>query len=113
MAAGQWRPAGRGGEGQCIELRLHGWSSQRNVALMRRKLDRPLAISEANEDGQQRLSFAIVDPRKKVWEFAALVTSLDAEVLTLGQLYRDRADRENDLDELKNQWVWGGTPLRI
>ena len=38
----------------------------------------------------------------------ALVTSLDAEILTLGQLYRDRADGENDFDELKNQWGWGG-----
>ena len=31
------------------------------------------------------------------------MTSLDAEILTLGQLYRDRADCENDFDELKNQ----------
>ena len=53
-------------------------------------------------------SFATVNPRKKVWEFAALVTSLDAEILNLGQLYRDRADSENDFDELKNQWGWGG-----
>jgi hypothetical protein len=108
MAAGRWSPAGRGWEGQSIELRLHGWSRQRRVILMRRKLDRPLAITEQDEDGQQRLSFATVDPRKKVWEFGALVTSLDAEILTLGQLYRDRADGENDFDELKNQWGWGG-----
>jgi hypothetical protein len=108
MAAGHWQPADRGWEGQGIELRLHGWSRQRRVVLLRRKLERPLAISEHDEDGQQRLSFATVDPRKKVWEFAALVTSLDAEVLTLGQLYRDRADAENDFDELKNQWGWGG-----
>jgi hypothetical protein len=48
-----------------------------------------------------------------VWEFGALVTSLNAEVLTLGQLYRDRADGENNFDELKNQWGWGGfDPLR-
>jgi hypothetical protein len=39
---------------------------------------------------------------------AALVTSLDSEILTLGQLYRDRADCENVFDELKNQWGWGG-----
>src|SRR6267378_7702348 len=39
---------------------------------------------------------------------AALVTSLDAELLTLGQLYRDRGDCENAFDELKNQWGWGG-----
>jgi hypothetical protein len=36
------------------------------------------------------------------------VTSLDSEILTLGQLYRDRADCENVFDELKNQWGWGG-----
>src|SRR5271166_1731491 len=39
---------------------------------------------------------------------AALVTSLDNEILTMGQLYRDRADCENTFDELKNQWGWGG-----
>ena len=37
-----------------------------------------------------------------------LVTSLDSEILTLGQLYRDRADCENTFDELKNHWGWGG-----
>ena len=84
MAAGRWNPAGRGWEGQSIELRLQGWSRQRRVVLLRRKLDRPLAITEQDEDGQQRLSFATVDPRKKIWEFGALVTSLDAEILTLG-----------------------------
>jgi hypothetical protein len=26
------------------------------------------------------------------------------EILSLGQLYRDRADAENAFDELKNQW---------
>jgi hypothetical protein len=35
-------------------------------------------------------------------------TSLTDEILTLGQLYRDRADAENVFDELKNQWGWGG-----
>ena len=45
---------------------------------------------------------------KEVWEYAALVTSLDNEIVTLGQLYRDRADCENAFDELKNHWGWGG-----
>jgi len=36
------------------------------------------------------------------------VTNLDHEILSLGQLYRDRADAENAFDELKNQWGWGG-----
>ena len=37
-----------------------------------------------------------------------LVTSLDDEVLTIAQHYRDRADSENIFDELKNQSSWGG-----
>jgi len=108
MAAGQWEPAGQGWEGQSVALRLNGWSRQRRVVLLRRKLDRPLMVEDGSDDAQPRLSFATVDPRKKVWEFAALVTSLECEFLTLGQLYRDRADSENDFDELKNQWGWGG-----
>jgi hypothetical protein len=36
------------------------------------------------------------------------VTSLSCEILSIGQLYRDRADCENGFDELKNQWGWGG-----
>ena len=108
MAAGRWQPAGHGWEGQAIHLRLVGWSRHRRVVVLRRKLDCPVAIEEQDARGQQRLSFATVDARKKVWEFAALVTSLDAEILSLGQLYRDRGDAENDFDELKNQWGWGG-----
>ncbi|MBO0742824.1 MAG: transposase [Hyphomicrobiaceae bacterium] len=56
--------------------------------------------------GQLRLSFAEIE-KGEVYEYAALVTSLDAEILTLGQLYRDRADCENVFDELKNPWGWG------
>lgn len=44
----------------------------------------------------------------KQYEYAVLVTSLTHEILTLSQLYRDRADCENCFDELKNQWGWGG-----
>jgi hypothetical protein len=32
----------------------------------------------------------------------------DSVVFTLAQLYRDRATCENNFDELKNQWGWGG-----
>ena len=39
-------------------------------------------------------------------------TSLDLEVHSLAQLYRDRADAENGFDELKNQWGWGGFTTR-
>ncbi|MBF0566805.1 MAG: hypothetical protein HQK89_16385 [Nitrospirae bacterium] len=36
------------------------------------------------------------------------MTSLQDEILTIAQLYCDRADMENCFDELKNQWGWGG-----
>jgi Transposase DDE domain len=42
------------------------------------------------------------------YEYAVLVTSTGHEILTLAQLYRDRADAEINFDELKNQWRWGG-----
>jgi len=54
------------------------------------------------------LGFGEAEADRELWEYAALVTSLDSEILTLGQLYRDRADCENVFDELKNQWGWGG-----
>jgi len=44
---------------------------------------------------------------------AVLVTSLQAEVLTIGQLYRDRGDCENSFDELRNHWGWDLTRCRI
>ena len=39
---------------------------------------------------------------------AVLVTSLQYEVRTVAQLYRDRGHSENNFDELKNQWGWAG-----
>jgi len=60
-----------------------------------------------NEDGQSYLFLADAKAGSKVWEFAVLMTSLDLEILSLVQLYRDRGDSENPFDELKNQWDLG------
>src|SRR6516164_4489940 len=108
MAQSDWSDAGQGWQGKETSLRLEGWSRQRRVILLRRQLKRPLAIVDHGDPAQPRLGFAEVGPDRQVWEYAALVTSLDSEILTLGQLYRDRADCENTFDELKNQWGWGG-----
>ena len=108
MRHSDWADAGQGWQGKETTLRLLGWSRQRRVILLRRKLARDLAITEQANPAQPRLTFAEIGPDKAVWEYAALVTSLDREILTLGQLYRDRADCENVFDELKNQWGWGG-----
>lgn len=69
-------------------------------------------MAQEGEDGQQWLGFIEADraagKRITGYEYAVLVTNAAHEVLSLGQLYRDRADAENAFDELKNQWGWGG-----
>jgi len=107
MQHSDWADAGQGWQGKETSLRLNGWGRHRRIILLRRKLAGDRAVDEANPE-QLRLTFTEIGPDKELWEYAALVTSLDSEILTLGQLYRDRADAENVFDELKNQWGWGG-----
>ena len=108
MRQSDWADAGQGWQGKETNLRLVGWSRQRRIILLRRKLGRDLAMLDRTRSAQPMLGFTEIGPDLDVWEYAALVTSLDSEILTLGQLYRDRADCENVFDELKNQWGWGG-----
>src|SRR6187200_3339843 len=44
MLERDWTDAGQGWQGKETSLRLMGWSRQRRVILLRRKLDRPLAV---------------------------------------------------------------------
>jgi len=107
-----WSDAGQGWEGKDGELKLCGWDSPRRVVVLRRALRHEMMITQEDETGQQLLGFIEADRSagKKItgYEYAVLVTNLDYELLSLGQLYRDRADAENAFDELKNQWGWGG-----
>jgi hypothetical protein len=106
MHQSDWADAGQGWQCKETSLRLAGWSRQRRIILLRRKLARDLAVADTANAAQPLLDFAEIGLDQSVWEYAALVTSLDSEILTLGQLYRDRADCENGFDELKNQWGW-------
>ena len=61
-------------------------------------------------------SFGFIDDVEDIrtYEYAVLVTSLNDEVISIVQHYRDRADCENNFDEIKNHWGWGGfTTKRI
>jgi hypothetical protein len=106
-----WTDAGQGWEGKDGALRLSGWAENRRVIVLRRPLRNEMLIAQ-EDDGQGLLGFVEADRRagKRAtgYEYAVLVTNLDHAVLSLGQLYRDRADAENAFDELKNQWGWGG-----
>ncbi len=117
FSRGGWRDAGQGWQGQTAELRLTGWSRDRRVIVLRRRLRSDVMASTRAGADQLRLSFAEIEDDTELWEHVVLVTSLDLpavggtrddEVLSIAQLYRDRADCENVFDELKNQWGWGG-----
>lgn len=103
-----WLDAGHGFEGAEASLNLVGWSKSRRVIVLRRLIKNELAL-ESERPGPRQLSFieASSDPIKR-YEYAVLVTSLPLEILSIAQLYRDRADCENCFDELKNHWGWGG-----
>jgi hypothetical protein len=108
MRQSDWADAGQGWQGKETALRLQGWSRQRRIILLRRPRARDQQTPHRANPAQPLLGFAEVGADSELWDYAALVTSLDNEILTLGQLYRDRADAENVFDELKNQWGWGG-----
>jgi hypothetical protein len=107
-----WADAGQGWEGKDGELALTGWQQKRRVVVLRRPLTGEIVIAGEEDTGQQLLAFVEADRKSGKgitgYEYAVLVTNSDYEVMSLGQLYRDRADAENAFDELKNQWGWGG-----
>lgn len=107
FSSGPWTDAGAGWQGLEGQLRLSGWDRERRVVLLRRRLAGEVLLAESNE-GQPKLAFIEADAPMRRDEYAVLVTSLPHEVRTIAPLYRDRGDAENNFDELKNQWGWGG-----
>ena len=102
-----WVDAGQGWEGIGSSLLLSGWSKERKVIVLRRKL-REKKRKEQRKEEQLCFPFLEFIENNEVYEFAILVTTLDLDIATIAQLYRDRAISENHFDELKNQWGWGG-----
>ena len=115
FARDEWVEAGQHWQGLATELRLSGWSKTRRVVVLRRPLRRG---SEGEAEGQkksrrktaQQLTLDLPEATHLGvrYEYAVLVTSMQEEVRTIAQHYRDRGDSENNFDELKNQWAWAG-----
>lgn len=109
-----WSGATEASQGwQAIEdrIRLAGWSKERRVVVLRRRIQRDVALTQTDKDGGQQvlgLGWDEVQEDAQLWEYTVLVTDVDYELAAIGQLYRDRCDCENGFDELKNQWGWGG-----
>ncbi len=109
---GRWeRIPGDNREGINGQIQLTGWSCSRRVVILRR---RKSTSSTARQNPSELLQlqgddFLVSEPD---YEYVVLVTSLDWPLESLAQLYRQRADMENVIDELKNQWGWGGFTTR-
>jgi len=109
-----WTAAGQGWKGVEAELELTGWAHSRRVIVLRRRIRDELAVAQkkvlAGTSPQEQLALGFVEttPDGLLYEYAVLVTSLQDEILAVAQHYRDRADVENNFDELKNQWGWTG-----
>jgi hypothetical protein len=106
-SAREWVDAGQGFEAKESEVRLVGWSRQRRVIVLRRRL-KDVGLRLQDDGGQPQLAFLEIGEATDIYEYSVLVTSLDEDVEAFGQLYRDRGDGENIFDEMKNQWGWGG-----
>jgi hypothetical protein len=104
-----WERTVAGWEALATELKLSTWKKSRRVVLVRRKLSNSVVVAP---DTQQALpvQLSLIEPAENMaaYEYSVLVTSLTDEVISIVQHYRDRADCENNFDEIKNQWGWGG-----
>ncbi len=114
MTQADWHTVGQGWEGVESSLKLSGWQQLRRVVLLRKPLPKERLGVLKPDTGQMEMAFlfADVDTDVNAYEYQVLVTNLKDAVSVLAQHYRDRADCENNFDELKNQWGWGGYTTR-
>ncbi len=88
----EWQNAGQGWEGVETELQLQGWTRQRRVIVLRRKLAEPPVKATGKGGAQGCLPGTVVEQANGDWyEHAVLVTSWEqSDVRVLAQAYRDR-----------------------
>ena len=101
----QWSPAPGGWDVTETSLQLTGWSRERRIVLLRRPLPERKPERSKEPGWLPGLAEGGAAPE---WEYVTLVCSGDIPAEALPVLYAERADCENVLDELKNQWGMGG-----
>ena len=112
----RWQDCGDGWEAIEATLLLSGWTRERRVVLVRETpACAPVAESGSRRRGKDRQPYLPLangtgwDSAPTPWcgKIAVLVTSLDESAFptqTMPSQYRERADADNNYDELKNQW---------
>ena len=104
-----WHYVTDGWEAKDDHLKLDAWSAKRRVVIVRRRLPKDIVLTLEDKPTSQQ-AFGFLDDVEDInaFEYAVLVTSLKEEVISIVSHYRDRADCENNFDEIKNHWGWGG-----
>lgn len=111
---GEWQYFQEGWEAKETYLKLSSWQKERRAVIVRQKISNAketLAL-EHEQKGQMQLSFIDEPEDLKLFRYSVLVTNVDDDLISLVRHYRDRADCENNFDEIKNQWGWGGYTTR-
>lgn len=109
MVEGEWENAGQGWQGCSGQIKLMGWTTARRIVVLRRKIKKEIGVVNKKAlMGQTVFQFAEMGEDFDAYEYGVLVTNMASEIMTLASHYRDRADSENNFDELKNQWGWSG-----
>jgi hypothetical protein len=86
-------------------VKLKGWSRERRIVVLRRPFRTGKSKRRKEPDWLPHLQ---MQDACRDWEYAVLVCSQDLSAESLPKLYAERADCENVLDELKNQWGLSG-----
>lgn len=113
-----WEEAGEGWQCMESELKLTGWSRSRRVILVRES-PAMAPVGEQKRRRRNHLDPLLAkgegwDPGPTPWSgrIAVLVTSAEDQGGFTNPAsvkhYRQRADAENIIDEIKNQWGWCG-----
>jgi hypothetical protein len=107
-----WSDAGDGWQGAERELKLMGWSRSRRCIFLRRPAQRGASRKALPKTTAAEFDFVEHLDSGPAYEYVVLVTNDTLSIVSLSQLYRDRADCENVFDEVKNQWGWAGFVTR-
>jgi len=81
---GDWQGVGQGFDAVEAELRLSGWSCERRVVVLRRRVKASLAAEVEIDSPQQVLHFIDSSEQVKVWEYAVRVTNTAYSLEAMG-----------------------------
>ena len=94
---GRWFALETGLELAETTYQAHGWGQARRIVLVRQSIKRKTAPGKT-------LSLFADDPDIQGWRYGAMVTSLSLPAVEVWRSYRGRADCENRIKELKNDF---------